>query len=76
MRFPRQVLNEVKWREDMEISRCLVSYVHRGAEGDTRTIAGDEIEHLGRSFFRAAGSLIPYHRIRLITYDGRILFEG
>ncbi len=75
MVFPREVLNAVKWRDTMDISRCTVTYLHRGAENDSRSVRGDEIIELGRSFFRVRGSMIPYHRIRLITYEGEVLYK-
>lgn len=75
MVFPRQVLNSIKWRDDMDLSLCRISYLHRGAEGDTIEIEGDEISELGRSFFKVRGSMIPYHRILLISYAGELIYQ-
>lgn len=75
MVFPRQVLNTIKWREDMDIALCKVTYLHRGAEDDRIEVSGDEIVELGRSFFKVRGSMIPYHRVLLISYGGEILYR-
>lgn len=73
MVFPREVLNELKWhRGRLEDAR--ITYLHRGAPGDRRTISGSEIVALERSFFTTAESRIPYHRIRLIELDGEALY--
>lgn len=73
MVFPREVLNEIKWRhhalEDAEIT-----YVHRGAPGDIMTIKGSSIVELGRSFFQTTDATIPYHRIIKIRFNGHLVF--
>jgi len=66
MVFPREVLNELRWRSDKDIRRAEISYEHRGAPGDIAVIPGDGITELGRSFFGTEDSMIPYHRIRRI----------
>ncbi len=76
MVFPRQVLNSIKWRDDRDVSRCKVAYLHRGAKDDMIEVSGDEISELGRSFFRVRGSMIPYHRILRISYDGDIVYRA
>ena len=76
MPYPREVLNELKWREGLTLDDALVTYRHRGAPGDERTISGREIEELQHSFFRAGGSVIPYHRILRIEHRGEIVYEA
>lgn len=84
---PRELLNEIKWR-DLDLSRCEIYYVHRGAPNNTKIIRGDEIEGIGSSFFTFKGAnappdsegrvpsvMIPYHRIFRITYEGRTIYE-
>ena len=66
MVFPREVLNKLKWRPGMGLMRARIQYEHRGAPDNARTISGEEIVDLGRSFFGTADSRIPYHRIRRI----------
>ena len=75
MAFPREILNELMWHPGGGLERAEVTYVHRGAPGDVRTISGREIVELGRSFFSTEDSSIPYHRIiliRLISPDGKV----
>lgn len=73
MVFPREVLNELKWHRG-RLDDAVITYVHRGAPGDRRTISGSEIVELERSFFATAESRIPYHRIRRIELNGETLY--
>ncbi len=72
---PRDVLNELKWREEEELGKAEIYYVHRGAPGDYRTMEGSEVEDLGRSFIKCEESHIPYHRVFMIEYEGEVIFE-
>ena len=73
MAFPREVLNELKWHRG-RVSDASITYLHRGAPGDRRTVSGSEIIELERSFFTTAESRIPYHRIRRIMLGGETLY--
>ncbi|MGM0509985.1 MAG: DUF504 domain-containing protein [Thermoplasmatota archaeon] len=75
MKTPRDVLNELKWKDDMDLGFAEVFYVHRGAEGDYKILNGDEIEDLGRSFIKLEDSHIPYHRVFQIIYKGEVIFS-
>lgn len=73
MHGPREVLNEMKWREHA-LDEAEIHYVHRGAPNDTRVVRGGAVVDLGRSFFtlrdprRPGGEAsIPYHRVFRIT---------
>jgi len=72
--YPREILNRLKWN-DGSLNGVKVTYIHRGAPGDTFTIDAKEIVSLGHSFFSTADSDIPYHRIVLIKRGGDILFD-
>ncbi len=60
----------------MELSEALVTFVHRGAPGDIRTIDGRTIMKLDRSFMETADATIPYHRITRIEYRGQVLYDS
>ena len=75
MAYPREVLNELKWSKDKGLEDAVVTYLHRGAPGDRVAIKGSEIVELERSFFVTADSKIPYHRIRRIEHQGKVLYE-
>lgn len=75
METPKDVLNELKWKEDRSISRAEIFYVHRGAEDDYRILKGDEVEELGRSFIKCEEGHIPYHRVFQIVYEGDVIFS-
>ena len=71
----RDVLNELKWREDRELDRAVIHYIHRGAPGDEKAIPGADIRELGNSFFSTSEATIPYHRIFRIEFDSSVIFE-
>jgi len=87
----RSVLNGLKWRSEIDFSRVVVEYIHRGAPGDIASVAGADIIELapwmmvvGRSAGHASGraafpepgkAAIPYHRIVRVLYDGRVVFD-
>ncbi|GFO97641.1 hypothetical protein ig2599ANME_1846 [groundwater metagenome] len=76
-KHPRLILNEIKWRFDL--NRCRVYYIHRGAPGDVKMIEGSIIKNIERGFLVLEGVVedvyIPYHRIIRIEYDTQIIFE-
>ena len=75
MTNPRDILNELKWREKYNLEKAEIWYIHRGALNDTKIISGDVILNLERSFMKTTSSMIPYHRIFKIIYDGKVIFE-
>jgi len=75
MVYPREVLNQLRWTEGESLTEAVVWYVHRGAPGNVKKIAGTSIISLGRGFFDTNEATIPYHRILRIDYNGRIIFE-
>jgi uncharacterized protein (UPF0248 family) len=79
MAFPREILNEMKWRSDRDLLKAEIWYVHRGAPNDTMIISGSDIMDLERSFMVITNTRvparIPFHRIFKIVYDGKVIFE-
>jgi len=73
--YPRQLLNALRWKPGEELSEAWITYVHRGAPGDEMTVPGSDVVELERSFFVTKEAKIPYHRIKLICYRGKILFD-
>jgi hypothetical protein len=74
MPYPRDILNRLKWKEG-SLKGVKVTYLHRGATGDTLTIPAEEITSLGHSFFSTVDSDIPYHRIIMIQRSDEVLFD-
>ncbi len=72
---PRDVLNELKWKQGFDLGKADVWYIHRGAPNDTKIISGKDIVALEKSFMRTTEAMIPYHRIFKIVYDQKIIFE-
>jgi uncharacterized protein (UPF0248 family) len=75
MPLPREILNELKWRDDRDISKAEIWYVHRGAPNDTKIISGDEIQDFEHSFMVLEEAKIPFHRIFKIVYEGNVIFD-
>jgi uncharacterized protein (UPF0248 family) len=73
--YPREVLNELRWKPGMSLAEAEITYVHRGAPKDEMTIRGSDIMELERSFFVTRESKIPYHRIKRIVSEGKVLFD-
>jgi len=72
---PRDVLNELKWREGFNLEKAEIWIVHRGAAFNTKVIHGSEIVEIEKSFIRTTTATIPLHRITKITYENRVLFQ-
>lgn len=79
MPLPKDILNELKWRKEKDLSKAEIFYVHRGAPDDTMMVSGGEIQDLEHSFMviskSGISSHIPYHRIFKIVYGGKVIFE-
>jgi uncharacterized protein (UPF0248 family) len=60
-------------------SEIRVYYVDRGAPGDRSCVDGTDIRLLDAYYFEIASmsgaKYIPYHRIRKIIYDEKIVWE-
>jgi uncharacterized protein (UPF0248 family) len=72
---PRDILNELKWREDRDLVKAEIWYVHRGAQNDTKIITGADIMELDRPYMVLRDAEIPYHRIFKIVYNGEVIFR-
>ena len=75
MTNPRDILNELKWKQDYDLNKAEIWYIHRGAPNDTKIISGGEIVKLEKSFMKTTTAMIPYHRIFKILYDEKIIFR-
>lgn len=75
MSNPRDVLNELKWKQDCDMNKAEIWYLHRGAPNDTKIISGKDIVKLERSFIKTTTAMIPYHRILRIIYEEKIIFK-
>ena len=75
MTNPRDILNELKWKKDSDLSKAEIWYVHRGAPNDTKIILGNDIVKLEKSFMQTTTAMIPYHRVFKIIYVKKVIFE-
>lgn len=73
---PRDILNELKWKEGLDINECSIQYIHRGAPSDTKTVSGEDIVDIGHMFFTLfPDTMIPYHRILQMKYKGKTIYS-
>ena len=60
----KNILNMVLWHPRMKINQAKISYIHRGAPGNLKTIKGSFIDRLENGFLILNdGTQIPFHRI-------------
>ncbi len=72
----RNIVNMILWHPDMQIAETEITYLHRGAPENLKTINGTSIAGLDRGFLiLREGTQIPFHRINKITYKNKILWK-
>ncbi len=78
-KFPRDLLNEIKWRGGYDLSKCRIYYINRGSPEDTAVVEGRQIIDIDKGFLILEGDpyerYIPYHRIIKIEYDNKKIFD-
>ncbi|MGB7969804.1 MAG: RNA repair domain-containing protein [Methanobacterium sp.] len=72
----RNIINMILWHPDMQITKTEITYIHRGAPENLKTINGNSIVRLDRGFLiLKEGTQIPIHRIVKITNNNEILWK-
>lgn len=78
-KFPKDLLNEIKWKGDYDISKCNIYYINRGSLDNIAIVEGGQIIEIGKGFLILEGipdeKYIPYHRIIRIEYEDLVIFE-
>ncbi len=74
-RDPREVLNELRWREPPRLAQATLWVLNRRRPEGYSTIPGSEVVVLGKSFFETTRATIPYHRIFRIAVGGEVAYE-
>ena len=78
-KFPRDVLNEIKWKGGFDLSKCVIYYINRGSHNDIGVVEGGQILEIGKGLLILEGDpyerYIPYHRIVKIEYEDTVIFE-
>jgi len=74
----RNIFNKIFWDEREDPRDYEITYAHRGAEGDKRTISAKDVKDVRASWIilRSEGRLIPFHRILTIKNirNGKVLW--
>lgn len=72
----KNILDMILWHPEMEIEKCKITYVHRGAPGNLKTIEGSCISKLERGFLiLKEGTQIPCHRIIKIKCSNELIWN-
>ena len=75
MTNPRDILNEIKWKKNLNLENVEIWYVHRGAPNNTKIISGKKVLKIDKSFIHTTSAMIPFHRILKITYNDKTIFK-
>lgn len=70
------VLNRLKWTG--KLKDCEVVILHRGAEGDRKTIKGRNIGEVKKGHFLYGDGKethIPYHRVLEVRAGGKVVWK-
>lgn len=75
----RELLNKIQWDRRQNPTEYEVTFIHRGASSDMRTIEFAAISVIGPSWFTYRDGdevLIPYHRVLTVrnTRTGRVVW--
>jgi uncharacterized protein (UPF0248 family) len=72
----KNVLNMILWHPEMDIDKCNITYVHRGAPGNLKKISCSRINNLERGFLIFDDETqIPCHRIVKIEYNNQVMWN-
>jgi len=72
----KNVLDMILWHPEMDIKLSKITYIHRGANRNLKTIEGDHINKLERGFLILdEDTQIPYHRIIKIQYKDKLIWN-
>ncbi|MCK9151411.1 DUF504 domain-containing protein [Methanobacterium alcaliphilum] len=72
----KHVLNLMLWHPKKDISLCNITYLHRGAHGNLKTVNGSQIKKLEKGFLILdEDQLIPYHRIVKIECKDNLIWK-
>jgi len=77
----KNIFNKIFWDERVDRIDFVITFVHRGAPSDSKTITASQIRQVGRSWFTYSQqdqeTLIPMHRILTVenVRTGEILWR-
>jgi uncharacterized protein (UPF0248 family) len=73
----KRFLNELLWHPEKSLEGADLTYVHRGAPGDLKSVPAQGLA-FEKSFFVIKNHIetrIPYHRITEIKKGGEVLWK-
>lgn len=72
----KHVLDLMLWHPKKDITLCEITYIHRGAQRNLKTISGAQINKLEKGFMILdEEQIIPYHRIVKIKCKNNLIWK-
>lgn len=72
----KNILDMLFWHPHKDISYTKISYIHRGAPGNIKTISGRRVENMEKGFLVLEDEThIPFHRIIKIEHNQKVIWK-
>jgi len=78
----KNILNRIFWDERERADDYTLTFIHRGAAGDARTMPLTQVRRVANSWFtyldsRGNETTIPFHRVTMVKNlrSGRVLWQ-
>lgn len=76
-KMAKRLLNELLWHPEKSLDGVDITYIHRGAQGNLKSVSAKETA-FEKSFFIIKNHIetrIPYHRIKEIKRGNEVLWK-
>ncbi len=75
MKHARDVLNELKWREELNLDDALIFYIDHNKKKHVE-LSGKNILNWDKSFiYTDSGGVIPFHRVEIIKVKHQEIYR-
>ena len=75
MKHVREILNEIKWRNEFKLEDVNLYYADRKLDS-LMQLPGSMIKSWDKSFiYTVQGSAIPFHRIKKVEVKGVVVYD-
>jgi uncharacterized protein (UPF0248 family) len=75
MKHARDVLNEIKWRDEFSFEKTIIFYRDH-TQPEPMELPGVQIRNWDKSFiYTISGSSIPFHRVEIIRHNHQEMYR-
>ncbi len=71
----KNLLNKLKWHSEYDFNKVVIWYVSRGMPDGIDSVKGEDVIKMDKYYIETKKAFIPYHRIKKIEYEGKVLFR-